>query len=149
MLAVPLVAAANYGYRLLAVVVSLETDTDVPDETVAQDVLVPSVVRYLPELLVWLGAKALNAVLAVVCPVPPLAIPSVPASVIAPVVAVDGVKPLSDVWNDNTGAEVALDANSLTVPAAFLKYSFSSWMLSANSPLTRFVFTGTADAVVL
>jgi len=65
-LAVPLVAAANYGYRLLAVVVSLETDTDVPDETVAQDVLVPSVVRYLPELLVWLGANALNAVLAVV-----------------------------------------------------------------------------------
>ncbi len=80
MLAVPLVASANNGYRLLAVVVSLETDTEVPDETVAQDVLVPSVVRYLPELLVWLGANALNAVLAVVCPVPPLAIARVPVT---------------------------------------------------------------------
>ena len=39
--------------------------------TVPQEVLDPSVVRYLPELLVWLGAKALNAPLAVVCPVPP------------------------------------------------------------------------------
>ena len=85
----------------------------------------------------------------VVEPVPPLAAPSVPASVIAPVVAVDGVKPLSDVWNDNTGAEVAFDANNFTVPAAFLKYSFSSVILIANSPLTRLPAEGTAAAVVL
>jgi hypothetical protein len=36
--------------------------------------LVPSVVRYLPELDVCDGASALNAVFAVVWPVPPLAI---------------------------------------------------------------------------
>ena len=43
----------------------------VPSGLVDQDVFVPSVVRNLPELPVWLGAKALNAALAVVCPVPP------------------------------------------------------------------------------
>jgi hypothetical protein len=48
----------------------------VPNGLVAQDVLDPSVVRYLPELLVWLGAKALNDALAVICPVPPDAIGS-------------------------------------------------------------------------
>ena len=50
----------------------------VPNGFVPQDVLVPSVVRYLPELPVWLGAKALNAAVAVVWPVPPPAIPKVP-----------------------------------------------------------------------
>ena len=34
--------------------------------TVAQLVVEPSVVRYLPELLVWLGARASNAAVAVV-----------------------------------------------------------------------------------
>jgi hypothetical protein len=48
-----------------------------PPLTDAHDVLVPSVVRYLPPLVAWAGAKALNAALAVVCPVPPLAIGSV------------------------------------------------------------------------
>ena len=43
----------------------------VPNGFVPQDVSVPSVVRYLPLLPVWLGAKALKAALAVVCPVPP------------------------------------------------------------------------------
>ena len=41
-----------------------------------QDVLVPSVVKYLPLLPVWLGANALNAALAVVCPVPPYETPN-------------------------------------------------------------------------
>lgn len=46
-------------------------------------------------------------------------------------------------------AAPAVDANNLTVPALFLKYSFSSRVLSASSPATKLVFTGTADAVVL
>jgi len=40
-------------------------------------------------------------------------------------------------------------ASNLTVPAVFLKYSFSSVVLIANSPATKFVLTGTADAVVV
>jgi hypothetical protein len=35
-------------------------------------------------------------------PVPPLATPNVPANVTAPVVDVDGVKPVKLVWNDVT-----------------------------------------------
>ena len=42
------------------------TDVTVPKGFVPQDVSVPSVVRYLPLLPVWLGTKALNAALAVV-----------------------------------------------------------------------------------
>ena len=38
----------------------------------------------------------------VVWPVPPLVSPNVPASVIAPVVDDEGVKPLNDVWKDVT-----------------------------------------------
>ena len=41
-----------------------------------------------------IGDSALNAAAAVVCPVPPLAIASVPATVTAPEVAVFGVKPV-------------------------------------------------------
>ena len=41
-----------------------------------QDVLVPSVLRYLFALPVWLGSKALIAELAVTCPVPPESIDS-------------------------------------------------------------------------
>ena len=43
----------------------------------------------------------------------------------------------------------AFEASNLTVPALFLKYSFSSSVLSASSPATKLVLTGTADAVVL
>ena len=52
----------------------------VPNGFDAQDVSVPSVVRYLPLFPVWLGAKALKAALAVVCPVPPLRIGKVPVT---------------------------------------------------------------------
>jgi hypothetical protein len=45
--------------------------TTSPPALVAQEVSVPLVVKYLPELPVWLGARALKAALAVVCPVPP------------------------------------------------------------------------------
>jgi hypothetical protein len=47
---VPVVAAANSGYRFVAVLVSFESDA--PAFTVAHELFVPSVVRYLPELLV-------------------------------------------------------------------------------------------------
>jgi hypothetical protein len=50
---------------------------------------------------------------------------------------------------DTVPEDDAFEANSLTVPALFLKYSFSSKVLSANSPATRLVLTGTADAVEL
>ena len=56
------------------------TDVTVPKGFVPQDVFVPSVVKYLPLLPVWLGAKALKAALAVVWPVPPLPRPSVPVT---------------------------------------------------------------------
>ena len=52
----------------------------VPNGFDAHDVSVPSVVRYLPLFPVWLGAKALKAALAVVCPVPPLRIGKVPVT---------------------------------------------------------------------
>ena len=52
----------------------------VPNGFDAQDVSVPSVVRYFPLFPVWLGANALKAALAVVCPVPPLRIGKVPVT---------------------------------------------------------------------
>ena len=73
-----------------------------PPAEVAKEVFVPSVVRNLPELLVCDGTNALNAVFAVVWPVPPFAIANVPARVIAPVVAVFGVKPVVPALNDVT-----------------------------------------------
>jgi hypothetical protein len=47
------------------------------------------------------------------------------------------------------GVVAAFDANNFTVPAAFLKYSFSSVVLSANSPATKLPAEGVAEAVVL
>jgi len=44
--------------------------------------LVPSVWRYLLALLVWLGSSAFKAALAVVWPVPPLAIATVPVTLV-------------------------------------------------------------------
>jgi hypothetical protein len=49
-----------------------------------------------------IGDKALNALAAVVWPVPPLAILSVPANVTAPVDAVFGVNPVVPAENDVT-----------------------------------------------
>ena len=46
--------------------------------TASQLEFVPSVWRYLLALLVWTGSSALSAALAVVCPVPPLAMANVP-----------------------------------------------------------------------
>jgi hypothetical protein len=72
----PDVALANSGYRFEVVLVSLDSAT-VP---APHEVFVPSVVRNLPVLLVWLGTNALNAPLAVVALVPPAAIGRVPAA---------------------------------------------------------------------
>ena len=44
---------------------------------------------------------------------------------------------------------VTLAARSFTVPAAFLKYNFSSVVLIANSPAAKLPEVGTAAAVVL
>jgi hypothetical protein len=46
-------------------------------------------------------------------------------------------------------AAPALLANNLTVPVLFLKYSFSSRVLIANSPATRLPAEGAIVAVVL
>lgn len=57
-------ALANRGYRLLAVLVSLLMLA--PAFTVAQEAVVPLVVRYLPELPVWLGKASTVAQLTLV-----------------------------------------------------------------------------------
>jgi hypothetical protein len=87
--------------------------------------------------------------------VPPLAVASVPAKVIVPDVVIgppDVVKPVvppDTATLETVPVEAALDANNLTVPALFLKYSFSSNVFSANSPATKLPEVGTAEAVVL
>jgi hypothetical protein len=81
--------------------------------------------------------------------VPPLAVAKVPATVTAPEVAVAGVRPVEPKEIVVTGAVTAFDASNFTTPALFLKYNFSSRVLSANSPATRFPAEGTAAAVVL
>ena len=58
--------------------------------------------------------------------VPPLVVASVPAKVIAPEVALDGVKPVVPAEKVVTGATVAVDANNVTTPAEFLKYNLPS-----------------------
>jgi len=90
-----------------------------------------------------------EVILAVVALVPPLATARVPARVTAPDVADDGVNPVVPAEKVETLVVAVLLANSLTVPALFLKYNFSSRVLIANSPATRLVLTGTAAAVVV
>jgi hypothetical protein len=41
------------------------------------------------------------------------------------------------------------DASNVTTPLLFFAYSFMSAVFSANSPLTKFPASGTAEAVVL
>jgi hypothetical protein len=82
-------------------------------------------------------------------PVPPFAIARTPATVTAPEVADDGVKPVVPNETVVTGVVAALLASNLTVPAEFLKYNFSSTVLSANSPATRLAEDGVAAAVVV
>jgi hypothetical protein len=84
-----------------------------------------------------------------VMPVPPLAGTNVPATVIAPDEADEGVKPVVPNVIVVTGVVTALLASSFTVPAEFLKYNFSSAVLIANSPAAKLAANGTADAVAL
>jgi len=49
-----------------------------------------------------IGERALNAAEALVCPVPPEPIANVPPSVTAPVVLVDGVRPVVPAENEDT-----------------------------------------------
>jgi len=79
---VPLVALVKAKYLVALVVVSNAMVK--PPPVVAQDALVPSVVRYLPELPVWVGNKLLRALELVVAPVPPFETESVPPMVIVP-----------------------------------------------------------------
>jgi hypothetical protein len=93
----------------------------------------------------------------VVTPVPPLATGSaVPeyetAKVPLVVIGEPDIdrKEGTDIATDETVAlDAAFDANSLTVPALFLKYSFSSKVLRASSPATKLAANGAVDAVVL
>lgn len=55
-----------------------------------------------------------------------MVVASVPATVIAPLVAVEGVSPVVPKLRVVTGATVALDASKVTTPELFLKYSFPS-----------------------
>jgi hypothetical protein len=83
--------------------------------------------------------------------------PDVPATVSAKVPDVVIGEPVTEIkppvkdcaTEDTVALDPALEASNLTVPALFLKYSFSSRVLSASSPATKLVLTGTADAVVL
>lgn len=58
--------------------------------------------------------------------------------------------PVNDWATDETVAlDEAFEASSLTVPALFLKYSFSSKVFRASSPATKLAADGAVDAVVL
>jgi hypothetical protein len=61
------------------------------------------------------------------------------------------IKPPVKVWATLDTEPVAADedASNFTVPALFLKYSFSSKVFSASSPATKLPDVGAADAVVL
>jgi len=106
----PEVALVKVGNNAVAVEVSLVTV--IPAASVAAIVIeplpfvilipVPAVKVDLAKVLpVELPIRSWPSVY-VVCPVPPDAGPNVPAKVTAPVVAVLGVNPLNDVWNDDT-----------------------------------------------
>ena len=83
--------------------------------------------------------------------------PDVPATVNAKVPDVVIGEPVTEIkppvkdcaTEDTVPLDAALDASNLTVPALFLKYSFSSRVLSANSPATKLLEDGVEDAVVL
>lgn len=106
----PDVALVNVGYNGVAVEVSLVivkpavTVEAIDMEPLPFVILIPEPavsVDLVSVLPVELPIKSSPSVY-VVWPVPPLEGFNVPANVIAPVVAVLGVNPLSEVWNDDT-----------------------------------------------
>ena len=76
--------------------------------TASQEVLVPSVCKYLFAFAVCAGNKAFRAVLAVVCPVPPFAIASVPANVIVPAPVIGPPEVVRPVVPPATSTEVTV-----------------------------------------
>jgi hypothetical protein len=88
----------------------------------------------------------------VVAPVPPFAMANVPARVIVPVVVIGPpLVVIPVVPPDNATLDTvpeAVDAIILTTPEEFLKYIFSSRVLIASSPATRFPAIGAVAAVV-
>jgi hypothetical protein len=66
-----------------------------------------------------------------------------------PVVAVDGVSPVVPAEKLVTGVVITEEASSVTTLELFLKYSFPSLVLRANSPATKSAANGAARAVVL
>ena len=122
----PDVAAANIGYTLVAVVVSLLNVAPAAGAAALVQV-VPLEVKIFPDVLgatkVGVEVPAPNITLlavSVVSPVPPLVTANVPAKVIAPEVAELGVKPVVPAENVNTGALAAEDASNVTTPELFL-----------------------------
>ena len=77
---VPLVVI-GLPLTLIPVPAVAATEVTVPNGFTDHELSVPLVVRYLPLLPVWLGARALNPSFAVDAPVPPFATGTVPVSV--------------------------------------------------------------------
>ena len=71
---------AKFKLSMVLIAVAGEMEESCVDGIADQLVFVPFVVRYLPVFPVCEGASALNAAVAVVAPVPPLAIGSVPVT---------------------------------------------------------------------
>lgn len=69
-----------FGPTLAEVPLSVPTTADVSATLVAQEVFVPSDCNILPLFPDWEGKSAFKEALAVVCPVPPLAIGKVPVT---------------------------------------------------------------------
>jgi hypothetical protein len=67
--------------------------------------------------------------------------------VTGPAIGVVGVKPV--VPAENVVVDAMESASSVTTPELFLKYSLPSFVLSANSPLTKLAAIGAASAVEL
>ena len=100
---------------------------DSPPPVVAQLVLVPSVVKYLPELPVCVGNKLVKAPDEVVEPVPPFATFKVPAKVIVPLETIgppDVVSPVvpPETWTLET-PPAALEKGNPAGPMNVIKAS--------------------------
>jgi hypothetical protein len=71
---------AKFKLSMVLIAVAGEIEESGVQGITAQLVLVPFVVRYLPVFPLCAGARALNAAVAVVAPVPPLAIGIIPVA---------------------------------------------------------------------
>ena len=108
-----------------------------PPATVPQDVFVPSVVKYLPLFPDCDGAKALNAEIADVWPVPPFVSASVPAKVIVPELVIGPPLVVRPVVPPATPTEVTVPA--LAAGVAQLPSPRQKVVADAPVPLFRLV----------